>query len=103
MTMKPVDTATKLKDRKVQRALLQYFKPENWYAVRKALLDRGRKDLIGGGPLALIPAEPPKEAVEAKRREASETYVHAEDAGVARTVGYRPGRKGHARRGGLRR
>ncbi len=103
MTMKPVDTATKLKDRRVQRALLQYFKPENWFAVRKALLDRGRKDLIGSGPLALIPAEPPKEAVEARRKQAGETYVHAEDAGVSRTVGYRPGRKGHARRGRPRR
>jgi len=103
MTMKPVDTAVKLRDRKVQRALLQYFKPENWFAVRKALLDRGRKDLIGSGPLALIPAEPPKEAVEARRKQAGETYVHAEDAGVSRTVGYRPGRKGHARRGRPRR
>ncbi len=102
MTKKPVDTAVKLRDRKVQRALLQYFKPENWFAVRKALLDRGRKDLIGSGPLALIPANPPKEAVEARRKQAGETYVHAEDAGVARTVGYRPGRKGHARRGGTR-
>ena len=98
MTMKPVDTAVKLRDRKVQRALLQYFKPENWFAVRKALLDRGRKDLIGSGPLALIAATPPKEAVEARRKQAGETYVHAEDAGVSRTVGYRPGRKGHARR-----
>jgi uncharacterized radical SAM protein YgiQ len=103
MTMKPVDTATKLRDRKVQRALLQYFKPENWFTVRKALLDRGRKDLIGSGPLALIPADPPKEALEARRKQAGETYVHAEDAGVARTVGYRPGRKGHARRGRPRR
>jgi uncharacterized radical SAM protein YgiQ len=103
MTMKPVDTAKKLRDRQTQRALLQYFKPENWFQVRKALLDRGRKDLIGSGPLALIPADPPKEALEARRKQAGETYVHAEDAGVSRTVGYRPGRKGHARRGRARR
>jgi len=102
MTMKPVETARKLKDRQTQRALLQYFKPENWFTVRKALLDRGRKDLIGSGPLALIPADPPKEAVDARRKQASETYVHADDAGVSRTVGYRPGRKGHARRGRTR-
>ncbi len=106
MTMKPVDTAVRLRDRKVQRALLQYFKPENWFAVRRALLDRGRKDLIGSGPLALIPESPPKAAVEARRKQAKDgdaTYVHADDAGVsrharggksARTVGYRPGRKG---------
>jgi hypothetical protein len=77
---------------------MQFFKPENWFVVRKALTDRGRTDLIGNGKLALIPAHPPKEAIEARRRQADETYVHAEDAGVRRTVGYRPGRKGHRRR-----
>jgi uncharacterized radical SAM protein YgiQ len=96
MTMRPVETARRLRDRKVQRALMQFFLPENYFVVRKALLDRGRKDLIGDGRLALIPAKPPPEAIEARRREA--TYVHARDAGVGRTVGYRPGRKG--RRGG---
>jgi uncharacterized radical SAM protein YgiQ len=98
MTMKPVDTVHKLRDRKVQRALMQYFKPENWFVVHKALLDRGRKDLIGDGKLALIPEHPPKEAIDARRRQADDTYVHAEDAGVRRTVGYRPGRKGRRRR-----
>jgi len=102
MTMKPVDTARRLRDRKTQRALLQFFKPENWFTVRKALLDRGRKELIGDGPLALIPAKPPKEAIEARRKRAQAaeaTYVHADDAGVSRrTVGYRPGRRGARRR-----
>jgi len=92
MTGKPVDTVHRLNDRRTQRALLQFFKPENYFAVRKALLDHGRKDLIGKGPLALIPEKPPKEAIDARRREA--TYVHAKDAGVSRTVGYRPGRRG---------
>ena len=64
--------------------------------MRKALVDHGRSDLIGSGPLALIPGKPPKEAIDARRREA--TYVHAEDAGVSKTVGYRPGRKGSKRR-----
>jgi uncharacterized radical SAM protein YgiQ len=104
LTMRPVDTAKKLKDRNVQRALMQFFKPENWFVVRKALLDAGRKDLIGDGRLCLIPARPPKEALEARRREADRlggsTYVHAEDAGTARSVGYRPGRRGAARRRG---
>ena len=68
-------------------------------AVAKASA-RGSAGVPG---LALIPAEPPKEAVEARRKQAGETYVHAEDAGVARTVGYRPGRKGHARRGRTKR
>jgi uncharacterized radical SAM protein YgiQ len=70
LTMQPVETVKKLRDRETQRALMQYFKPENWFTVRRALLEAGREDLIGSGPLALIPAQPPKEALEAKRREA---------------------------------
>jgi len=62
MTMKPVETVRKVKDRAVQRALMQFFKPENWHMVRDALLAAGRGDLIGNGPSALIPARPPKVA-----------------------------------------
>ncbi|MEO0479744.1 MAG: YgiQ family radical SAM protein [Planctomycetota bacterium] len=97
MTMQEVDTPKKLKDRKVQRALMQFFKPENWFVVRKALLDAGRKELIGSGEMCLIPAKPPKEALSARRAEArlaGESYVHSEEAGTERSVGYRPHRKG---------
>ncbi|MAB78090.1 MAG: YgiQ family radical SAM protein [Planctomycetes bacterium] len=96
ITGQPVETVHKLRDRRTQRALLQFFQPENYFLVSKALLAHGRKDLIGDGPLALIPERPPKEAFAARRREA--THVHAEDAGVAKTVGYRPGRRGRPRR-----
>jgi uncharacterized radical SAM protein YgiQ len=90
MTMQPVETVKKLKDREVQRALMQYFKPENWFVVHKALLEAGRKDLIGSGPECLIPAQPPKVALAARRdaangrpaRRGDPTYVHAKDAGV---------------------
>jgi uncharacterized radical SAM protein YgiQ len=101
MTMKPVTVARRAQDRKTQRALMQFFKPENWFVVHRALLDAGRRDLIGDGPLALIPAQPPPEAVRARREGAqalADTYVHAEDAGTTPTVGYRPGRKGARRR-----
>ena len=99
-TMKPVNTVTRLRDRKVQRALMQFFKPENWFAVNRALKENGRRDLIGSGPECLIPSKPPKEALDARRRDAQEpTHVHATDAGTSATVGYRPGRKGHARKG----
>ncbi|MBL8729024.1 MAG: YgiQ family radical SAM protein, partial [Planctomycetes bacterium] len=88
MTMRPVETVKKLKDREVQRALMQFFKPENWFLVHRALLDAGRKDLIGTGPQCLIKAEPPKAALQARRdaangrRRGDPTYVHAKDAGV---------------------
>ena len=38
-----------LRDRKLQRALMQFFKPENWFTVREALIQAGRQDLIGNG------------------------------------------------------
>ncbi len=103
-TMKPVETVTKMRDRRTQRALMQFFEPRNWFLVREALVKAGRRDLIGSGPECLIPATPPREAIEAKRREAQRadagepTYVHAKDAGARPTVGYRPGRKGARRR-----
>jgi hypothetical protein len=54
-TKKPVYTAKKLRDRKMQRALMQFFKPENYFEVREALLEAGRGDLIGDGCDALSP------------------------------------------------
>jgi uncharacterized radical SAM protein YgiQ len=99
LTMTPVDTVKKLRDRQTQRALMQFFEPSNWFLVHKALVDAGRRDLIGSGKQCLIPATPPPEALAAKRREAAEaTHVHAEDAGTQSTIGYRPGRKGAKRR-----
>jgi len=51
----------------MQRALMQFFKPENYFEVREALMQANRPDLIGGCD-GLIPAQPPKEAIEARRR-----------------------------------
>ncbi len=62
-TGEAVYTARNLSDRKMQRALLQFFKPENYFEVRKALLAAGRGDLIGSGCDPLIPAQPPKAAL----------------------------------------
>lgn len=77
MTMKEVAVARAVKDRKVQRALMQFFRPENYYEVRDALLKAGRKDLIGDGCEALIPANPPREAIEARRARAQEAADRA--------------------------
>jgi uncharacterized radical SAM protein YgiQ len=68
-----VYVARHLRDRKLQRALMQFFKPENYFEVREALIQAGRADLIGNGCDCLIPAHPPKEAIEARRRRANET------------------------------
>ncbi len=86
MTMRSVDTVHRLQDRKTQRALMQFFKPENYFTVRKALLEAGRKDLIGKGKLCLIPEKAPKQAMQARRQDAqtdgSGNYVHARQAGL---------------------
>src|SRR5437762_4947653 len=71
-TKKEVHVAKGIKDRKMQRALMQFFKPENWFTVRQALIQAGRQDLIGNGCDCLIPAQPPKEALEARRRRANQ-------------------------------
>jgi uncharacterized radical SAM protein YgiQ len=94
-TKKPVHVTRNLRDRKLQRALMQFFKPENYFAVRKALEQAGRRDLIGSGCDCLIPAQPPREAIQARRTQADQDfrgeYVHTVPAPAA-SKGYRPGR-----------
>jgi uncharacterized radical SAM protein YgiQ len=43
------------RERKIQRALLQFQSQENYYFVKLALKEVGREDLIGEGPKCLIP------------------------------------------------
>lgn len=117
-TKKPVTVAKGMRDRRMQRALMQFFKPENWFTVRNALIQAGRQDLIGSGCDCLIPAYPPKEALEAKRRAANRAVNGGDDddhyhtvanpakgekpgergAGPPKPTGYRPGRKTQKRR-----
>lgn len=79
-TKKPVFTARKLRDRKMQRALMQFFKPANYFEVRRALQETGRHDLIGDGCDCLIPGKPPQEALVQRRKNANAAvkgeYVH---------------------------
>jgi len=73
-TKKQVYVAQHLRDRKLQRALMQFFKPENYFEVRRALEQAGRQDLIGSGCDSLIPDKPPREALENRRREANSKF-----------------------------
>ncbi|MEZ6081561.1 MAG: YgiQ family radical SAM protein [Pirellulaceae bacterium] len=118
-TKKPVFIAKGLRDRKTQRALMQFFKTENYFEVRDALRSAGRTDLIGDGCDCLIPSAPPREAVQRRRQDANARfrgeYVHTipgtSDSDATSAVagtgkkrkrqrrsrssdGYRPGRKG---------
>ncbi len=113
-TKKPVYIAKALSDRKLQRALMQFFKPENYFEVREALQKAKRTDLIGDGCDSLIPSRPPREAMETRRREANDRfrgdYVHTIPAADGKSPesqkkqpkkeqrdgaspGYRPGRR----------
>jgi hypothetical protein len=101
-TKQEVYVAKSLRDRKMQRALMQFFKPENYFEVRKALEEAGRTDLIGGGCDTLLPAHPPKEALRARRDHANRTmrgdHVHTVpnpggEGRNKRARGYRPNRK----------
>ncbi|MBT3274714.1 MAG: YgiQ family radical SAM protein, partial [Spirochaetales bacterium] len=56
-TMKPVYVPKGGREKNLQRALLQYFKPENYGKVREALKIAGRTDLIGRGGKCLVPYE----------------------------------------------
>ncbi len=56
-TMEEVFVPRTPKEKAEQRALLQYFRPENREIVRAALMKAGRSDLIGSGKHCLIPAE----------------------------------------------
>jgi len=109
MTREPVKITKGLKDRRMQRALLQFFKPENYFEVRRALEQAGRQDLIGSGCDCLIPERPPQEALDRKRREATQAFTESTSGDHIRggpggqrgsrkqrrprtSVGYRPGR-----------
>ena len=59
-TMKPVYVPTNPHEKAMQRALIQYRDPKNYYLVREALLKAHREDLIGSGPKCLIRAVPPR-------------------------------------------
>jgi uncharacterized radical SAM protein YgiQ len=113
-TKQEVYVARGLKDRKMQRALMQFFKPENYFMVREALIQAGRSDLIGGCE-GLIPANPPKEALEVRRKRANDPdHYHTVDnpakgekpgecgAVPRKSKGYRQGRKTQERRQGKR-
>lgn len=59
-TMKPVYIPRDPHEKAMQRALIQYRKPENYKLVKEALRKAGREDLIGYGSKCLIRPVPPK-------------------------------------------
>ena len=66
-TMKPVYVARDPHEKAMQRALIQYRKPENYKLVREALIAAGRRDLIGYDKHCLIRPVPPQEGAMPKK------------------------------------
>ena len=54
MNGKSVYVTTDYREKQLQRALLQFSKPENANLVREALKKAGREDLIGSAPSCLV-------------------------------------------------
>ncbi len=58
---KKVPAVRSIKQRRLHKAFLRYHDPDNWPALRDALKKIGRRDLIGNGPMHLVPSrQPPK-------------------------------------------
>ena len=57
LNMKKVYVTTDYHEKQLQRALLQYNRPQNAPLVREALTKAGRTDLIGSGPECLVRPE----------------------------------------------
>ena len=58
LTLTPVYTATGLREKRLQKALILYWDREQWPLAREALEEAGRADLIGHGPGCLVPPGP---------------------------------------------
>ncbi len=87
MTGREVYVARGMRERRMQRALLQFFNPENDSLVREVLQQAGRTDLIGSGPDCLIPTNPPKQS----KKQPPGRNRSQESTGTGQ--GYRPHRK----------
>jgi hypothetical protein len=106
-TGEEVYVAKQLRDRRLEQAWLRFVKLENNFAMGQALLGAGRSELIGTECDCLIPAHPPKSALQARmarpRRELTEgRYVPTIEPDVppgasrhrsGRAPGYRSHRK----------
>ena len=73
-TMKPVYVPTNPHEKAMQRALIQYRNPKNYYLVKEALETAGREDLIGFEKRCLI--RPPGGKYAQRPGETKKTEVH---------------------------
>jgi len=60
ITGQPVSVPSRLRERRLQKALLMYDDPNNYHDIKSALKETGCEDLIGTGEDCLIAPYPPK-------------------------------------------
>ena len=101
-TMEPVFVPKTYEQKKMQRALLQYFKPENHDIVRKALIQAGRADLIGFTDKCLVPPERSggKGTAHRKGKYTQGGYGRADAKSAGGTADGKSGKYGKKGRGG---
>ena len=90
-TMDKVYVPTDPHEKAMQRALIQYRNPKNYYLVKEALLKAHREDLIGSGPKCLIRETPPRQTAEPPARPAGKKPISSK-AGPRSAVQKKPPR-----------
>ena len=83
LTGKEVYVARDYKEKQMQRALLQYARPENAHLVREALRYAGREDLIGNTPDCLVRPAHGKTAAAPKKPGARKPVPHNKRASAS--------------------
>ncbi len=85
-TMQPVYTPVSPHEKAMQRALIQYKKPENYDLVKEALIKYGRTDLIGFDKKCLIPPRKLKSsAAHAKTQQVKRHKINTSRNKIQRT------------------
>ena len=88
-----VETAKSGKTRKLHKAFLRYYDPENWPILREALKRMGRADLIGNGERHLVPAPGAEPVVDRKRMVPGNVPLSEREVGKRGPGGQRRGDK----------
>ena len=95
-----VETAKSGKTRKLHKAFLRYYDPENWPILREGLKRMGRTDLIGNGERHLIPppgGELPGAGREERRPAGTPPKGRVIDVAPKRATGGAGGQRGERR------
>ena len=95
LTMKKVYVATDYHEKQLQRALLQYNRPQNAPLVREALIKLGREDLIGYAPECLV--RPEKNAAQVQKSAQKAPARKGAQGGRSNNISAKP--KGRAAKG----